>query len=180
MVYLLPKKKDSTGICFIGERRFRQFLKTYLPCNTGDIVDLNGNVVGKHEGVIYYTLGQRRGLGIGGKHGGNGERWFVIQKDLKNNVLYVSQGEDDELFTSGLTSGKFNWIPCKPSQNEFDCYAKFRYRQPDQKVHVKIVDDYAEILFYQKQRAITPGQYVVLYDEDGNCLGGAEIEKTKK
>ena len=173
-------KKDSTGICFIGERNFKKFLKNYLPAKSGEIRTLDNKVVGKHDGLMYYTLGQRRGLGIGGKSDGNGERWFVIDKDLKNNILYVSQGEDDELFTVGLISGKFNWIPTKPNKDEFDCYAKFRYRQPDQKVHVKIVDDFVDISFYEKQRAITPGQYVVLYDEYGNCLGGAEIEKTKK
>lgn len=170
------EKKDSTGICFIGERRFRQFLKTYLPCNSGDIVDLNGNVVGKHEGVIYYTLGQRRGLNIGGKKDGNGERWFVIDKDVKNNKLIVSQGEGDELFKDGLVTYNVNWIPNEPKEKEFDCYAKFRYRQPDQKVKVKIEEDRVVVYFAEKQRAVTPGQYVVFYTET-DCLGGGVIEE---
>ncbi len=174
------KKKDSTGICFIGERNFKKFLKNYLPAKSGEIRTLDEKVIGKHDGLMYYTLGQRRGLGIGGYKNGNGERWFVVKKDLKNNVLYVHQGEDKELYTSSMKSGKFNWIPQKPSQTEFDCFAKFRYRQPDQKVHVKQVDDHVEITFYEKQRAVTPGQYVVLYTEDETCLGGAEIEETFK
>lgn len=172
------KKKDSTGICFIGERNFKKFLKNYLPAKSGEIRTLDEKVVGHHDGLMYYTLGQRRGLGIGGSKDGNGERWFVIKKDLENNILYVSQGEDDELFSKSLKSGKFNWIPTKPTQTEFDCYAKFRYRQPDQKVHVKIVDEHTEISFYERQRAVTPGQYVVLYALDGEtCLGGAEINE---
>ncbi len=174
------KKKDSTGICFIGERNFKKFLKNYLPAKPGEIRTLDEKVVGRHDGLMYYTLGQRRGLGIGGAKNGNGQRWFVIKKDLKNNVLYVHQGEDSELYTSGMKSGKFNWIPTRPKEDEFDCFAKFRYRQPDQKVHVKQAIDHVEISFYEKQRAVTPGQYVVLYTHDGTCLGGAEIEETYK
>ena len=169
-------KKDSTGICFIGERNFRKFLKNYLPAKPGDIKTKDGKVVGRHDGLMYYTLGQRRGLGIGGSKEGNGERWFVIDKDLKNNVLYVSQGEGKELFSRGMISGKMNWIPEKPQTNNFDCFAKFRYRQPDQKVNVEIVDDHIEIKFYEPQRAVTPGQFVVLYDQNGICLGGAVID----
>ncbi len=178
------KKKDSTGICFIGERNFKKFLSEYLPAQKGKIMTTDGKVVGTHDGLMYYTIGQRRGLGIGGRNDGNGERWFVLSKDLQNNILYVSQGEGEELFSSGLISEKFNWIPEKPKEDEFDCYAKFRYRQPDQKVHVKIVGDHIEVTFYEKQRAITTGQYVVLYKElpDGNsaCLGGAVISEVIK
>ena len=178
------QKKDSTGICFIGERNFKKFLKEYLPAKPGKIMTLDGRHVGNHEGLMYYTLGQRRGLGIGGRSDSNGERWFVLSKDLANNILYVSQGEGEELFSSGMISEKFNWIPSKPTEQEFDCFAKFRYRQPDQKVHVKIVDDHVEVSFYEKQRAVTPGQYVVLYkdDEQGNslCLGGAVIKTVIK
>ena len=177
----LSLKKDSTGICFIGERNFKKFLQEYLPAKKGDIKTLDGTIVGKHDGLMYYTIGQRRGLGIGGRADSNGERWFVLSKDLENNVLYVSQGEGKELFSSGMISEKFNWIPEKPTEEEFDCNAKFRYRQPDQKVHVKVVGDHVEIDFYEKQRAVTPGQYVVLYKDmpDGNsiCLGGAVIDK---
>ena len=178
------QKKDSTGICFIGERNFKKFLQEYLPAKRGDIKTLDGEVVGKHDGLMYYTIGQRRGLGIGGRQDSNGERWFVLSKDLENNVLYVSQGEGEELFSSGMISEKFNWIPNEPDEKEFDCFAKFRYRQPDQKVRVKIVDDHIEVKFYEKQRAVTPGQYVVLYkdDEYGNsvCVGGAVIDKVLK
>ena len=171
------KKKDSTGVCFIGERNFKKFLQTYIPAKSGDIVDLQGNVVGKHDGVLYYTLGQRKGLNIGGKSGGNGERWFVLEKDVKNNRLVVSQGEDDLLFSKGLIAKDFNWIPQKPQEKVFDCFAKFRYRQPDQKVRVNVENDKITIDFYEKQRAVTPGQYVVLYDEDENCLGGGVIDE---
>lgn len=170
------EKKDSTGICFIGERRFRQFLKNYLPCKKGDIVDLRGKKVGTHEGVIYYTLGQRKGLNIGGMSGGNGNRWYVVDKNVKDNKLIVSQGEGEELFSNGLISYKINWIPKLPNDNEFECFAKFRYRQPDQKVLVKIEKDRVVVNFVEKQRAVTPGQYVVFYD-DTHCLGGGVIEE---
>jgi len=173
------EKKDSTGICFIGERNFKNFLKQYLPAQKGKILDLEGNEVGTHDGLMYYTLGQRRGLNIGGRKGGNGERWFVIKKDLENNILYVSQGEDDLLFTDGLYASEMNWIPEIPQKKEFDCLAKFRYRQPDQKVHVTILDDKEiKVDFAERQRAITPGQFVVLYNEDGLCLGGGIIDKS--
>ncbi len=178
------QKKDSTGICFIGERNFKKFLSEYLPAQKGEIRTLNGEVVGTHDGLMYYTIGQRRGLGIGGRSDSNGERWFVLSKDLENNILYVSQGEGEELFSSGMLSEKFNWIPNEPNEEEFDCFAKFRYRQPDQKVHVKKQGDKIEVTFYEKQRAVTPGQFVVLYQdgEDGNsyCLGGAVIDKVYK
>ncbi len=173
------EKKDSTGICFIGERNFKKFLQEYLPAQKGKILDLEGNEVGTHDGLMYYTLGQRRGLNIGGRKGGNGERWFVVEKDLANNILYVSQGEGEELFTDGLYASEMNWIPEKPDAVEIDCLAKFRYRQPDQKVHVTILNDKEiKVDFDERQRAITPGQYVVLYDEAGICLGGGTIDKS--
>lgn len=171
------EKKDSTGICFIGEKRFREFLKNYIPCKKGDIVDLTGKKVGEHEGVMYYTLGQRRGLNIGGTKDGNGERWFVVDKDVKNNKLIVSQGEGEELFSNGLISYKINWIPEAPQEKNFECFAKFRYRQPDQKVEVSIEDaGKVRVDFVEKQRAVTPGQYVVFYTEK-LCLGGGVIEE---
>ena len=173
------EKKDSTGICFIGERNFKKFLQEYLPAQQGKILDLEGNEVGTHDGLMYYTLGQRRGLNIGGRKGGNGERWFVVDKDLANNILYVSQGEGEELFSSGLYASGMNWIPDKPEEKEFDCLAKFRYRQPDQKVHVSVLNDKdIKVDFFERQRAITPGQYVVLYNEEGVCLGGGTIDKS--
>lgn len=174
-------KKDSTGICFIGERNFKKFLSEFLPAQPGEIVDTQGKVVGKHDGLMYYTLGQRRGLNIGGLKGGNGQRWFVLEKDLQNNRLIVSQGEDDLLFSDGLIATDMNWIPERPNQEEFVCFAKFRYRQPDQKVKVKITGQTTiQVDFDQKQRAITPGQFVVLYDNHGLCLGGGIIDRSYK
>lgn len=174
-------KKDSTGICFIGERNFKKFLSEYLPAKPGVIKDYkSGEVLGRHDGLMYYTLGQRKGLGIGGQKDGSGEAFFVAEKDLKNNILYVSQGEQDVLFSEGLESGVVNWIPKMPDAKEFDCYAKFRYRQPEQKVRVKLLDDGRTVVkFFEKQRAITPGQYVVFYDDE-YCLGGGIIEKIIK
>ena len=177
---ITAEKKDSTGICFIGERDFRKFLKEYIPAKPGKIVDEDGNVVGEHEGVMYYTLGQRRGLNIGGKSGGNGERWFVLSKDIEKNLLIVSQGDGDKLFSDGLVSNKVNWIPKVPTEKNFDCFAKFRYRQPDQKVNVTLNDDGSVyVKFYEKQRAVTEGQYVVFYNET-MCLGGGVIDKVIK
>lgn len=173
------EKKDSTGICFIGERNFKKFLKEYLPAKPGKILDLEGKEVGTHEGLMYYTLGQRRGLGIGGRAGGSGQRWFVVKKDLQNNILYVSQGEDDLLYSDGLLASGMNWIPELPEQKEFECFAKFRYRQPDQEVKVTILSDKEiKVDFKERQRAITPGQFVVLYDADGICLGGGIIDES--
>lgn len=169
-------KKDSTGVCFIGERNFRPFLQKFLPAHEGVIKDMQGNVVGKHEGVMFYTLGQRRGLGIGGSATGNGDRWFVIDKDIKNNILYVSQGECEELFSKGLTAINVNWIPEPPKEKDFKCLAKFRYRQPDQRVTVHIRENDVYVEFDERQRAVTPGQFVVFYDEQENCLGGGEID----
>ncbi len=175
------EKKDSTGICFIGERNFKKFLKQYLPAQPGDIKTLDGRVVGRHDGLMYYTIGQRRGLNIGGKADGNGQRWFVLKKDLKENVLYVSQGECDELFSNSLDATDFNWIPEMPKEKEFDCLAKFRYRQSDQKVRVFITGkDTIHVEFASPQRAVTEGQFVVLYLPDGTCLGGGIIDKVHK
>ncbi len=175
--FVNAKKKDSTGICFIGERNFRNFLKNYIATKEGEIVSTDGRLLGKHIGLAYYTIGQRKGLNIGGRNDGNGKPYFVVKKDLENNRLIVSQGEEDCLFSSGLISYKINWIPEKPSKNKFDCNAKFRYRQPDQAVSVEILENgHVKVLFKQKQRAITPGQFVVFYDGDV-CLGGGVIEE---
>ncbi|MBR2320728.1 MAG: tRNA 2-thiouridine(34) synthase MnmA, partial [Clostridia bacterium] len=174
------KKKDSTGICFIGERNFRKFLSTYLPAQRGKILDLSGKQVGEHEGLMYYTLGQRKGLYLGGIKGEDeGGRWFVVRKDLQNNVLYVSHGDETPLYSKSCEVSGFNWIPSKPQQTEFDCMAKFRYRQPDQPVRVHVKQDGGlHIEFYEKQRAVTEGQYAVLYDGI-NCLGGGVIESAE-
>lgn len=171
------KKKDSTGICFIGERNFRNFLKNYIPMKAGDICDLEGNVIGRHDGVFYYTLGQRRGLNIGGKDGYENDRWFVVKKDVKKNILYVNCGECDEMFSKEITVANMNWITDRPVE-PFDCFVKCRYRQPDQKARCEILKDGNIVLkFEEKQRAVTPGQYAVLYAEDGMCYGGGKIIK---
>ena len=172
-------KKDSTGICFIGERNFKNFLKTYLPSQPGDIMDTDGNKVGRHDGLMYYTIGQRRGIGLGGT-ADNQQRWFVVSKDLKNNRLVVSHGDQSVLMSRSLVSNAVNWIPTQPKQKTFECYAKFRYRQPEQKVLVSLLDDGKVFVeFAQPQRAVTEGQYVVFYDQD-NCLGGGVIDQVNK
>ncbi|MNJ48983.1 tRNA-specific 2-thiouridylase MnmA [compost metagenome] len=176
------KKKDSTGVCFIGERNFREFLSQYLPAQSGDMVDIaTGEVKGRHDGLMYYTLGQRQGLGIGGS--GSGEPWFVADKDLEQNILYVVQGEKHpSLYSTGLVASGVNWIagadvlPDKP----FKCTAKFRYRQQDQGVTlIPREDGTMFVAFDQPQKAITPGQAVVFYDGD-ECLGGGTIEVAEK
>jgi len=170
-------KKDSTGICFIGERKFKDFLQHFLPAQPGEMRTPQGEYIGKHDGLMYYTLGQRRGLNIGGR--GTGERWFVVEKDLKNNILYVVQGDQSLLNSKALKTAGFNWISGTAPKKQFEAKAKFRYRQPDQDVFVKVSDNNIEIEFKQPQRAITPGQYAVLYD--GNvCLGGGIIDKVMK
>ncbi len=168
-------KKDSTGICFIGERNFRNFLLNYIPAKSGKIMTYDGRVLGEHIGLMYYTIGQRRGLNIGGQKGDDG-RWFVIEKDLKNNILYVAHGEEEKLYSRGLLLNTVNWIPQKPQQNIFECTAKFRYRQPEQQCTVNILQDGTRVDFKERQRAITEGQFAVFYS--GNkCIGGGVIEK---
>ena len=169
-------KKDSTGICFIGERNFRNFLSKYLPAKKGDIVTTDGKKIGEHTGLMYYTLGQRRGLNIGGQKGDDGGRWFVIEKDLKNNILYVAHGSEERLYSKGLIMNAVNWIPCAPTEKEFKCTAKFRYRQPEQGCTVKINDGFIQVDFDEKQRAITEGQFAVFYKGE-KCIGGGVIEK---
>lgn len=171
-------KKDSTGICFIGERNFRNFLQTYLPNQPGKIVDVDGNVVGEHIGLMYYTLGQRRGLGLGGTKESQ-DRWFVADKDLQNNVLVVSHGDESVLMSRALKATSVNWIPA-PLGKEFSCQAKFRYRQPEQDVDVRVNDDGSvNVFFKQKQRAVTPGQFVVFYTDE-MCIGGGVIDEVFK
>lgn len=172
------KKKDSTGVCFIGERNFKEFLSGYLPAKPGEMRTLEGEVKGRHDGLMYYTLGQRQGLGIGGS--GSGEPWFVAGKDLENNILHVVQGEKHPaLYSTGLTATDLNWIKGEAPQ-ELRCTAKFRYRQPDQGVTVHFgANGTCEVMFDQPQKAITPGQSVVFYDDE-ECLGGATIDKIVK
>lgn len=172
----VAKKKDSTGICFIGERKFKEFLSNYLPAKKGEIVTTDGVVIGEHDGLMYYTLGQRRGLNIGGLRGFDQKRWYVIGKDVSTRRLIVSCGEGEELFANSLDCGVLNFIGSRPQQREFRATAKVRYRQPDQPCTVFLnPDDSAHIVFDDPQRAITPGQYVVLYIEGVVCLGGAVI-----
>lgn len=172
------KKKDSTGICFIGERNFRNFLQQYLPNQPGDIVDTNGKKVGEHIGLMYYTLGQRRGLGLGGTTESQ-DRWFVAEKDMQRNRLIVSHGDESVLMSRSLLASSFNWIP-EPPANSFCCTAKFRYRQPEQGVKVEVLPNgNVKVDFDELQRAVTPGQFVVLYDDE-KCLGGGIIEQVFK
>ena len=168
----VSEKKDSTGVCFIGERDFKKFLQNYLPAQGGDMVDESGKVVGRHDGLMYYTIGQRRGLGIGG--GGNGQRWFVIEKDVKNNRLIVSQGEDDRLYSSSAKLEDLTWISGEEYAREFDCTVRLRHRQPLQKAHVRVSGNKALVEFDQPQRAVTPGQSTVFYAGDA-CLGGGIV-----
>lgn len=174
----IADKKDSTGICFIGERKFREFLSGFLSAQKGDIKTPDGKVVGTHQGVIYYTLGQRRGLNIGGRKEGTGERWFVVDKDVQNNILYVEQGETDALFSKALLATGMSYINGRP-EGDFECSAKFRYRQADQKVRVSASNGGEHIEFEERQRAVTPGQYAALYIGD-ECIGGGVIDKVYK
>ncbi len=165
-------KKDSTGICFIGKRNFKSFLSKFLGFQKGPIINLEGKKLGEHDGLAYYTLGQRKGLQIGGP----GEPWFVIEKDLKKNTLIVEQGIDHpQLFKTKLTASDLTWIQDPPISLPFHCYAKVRYRQQDQKCVIeKIKDGLVYVSFSTPQRAITPGQSVVFYENDV-CLGGGKI-----
>ena len=169
-------KKDSTGICFIGERNFRNFLLQYIPAKPGKMMTMDGKVIGEHIGLMHYTIGQRKGLNIGGQKGDDGGRWFVIKKDLENNILYVAHGAEDALYSRGLYMKECNWIPFPPEQKTFTCTAKFRYRQEEQKCTVNIRGDGIYVDFFERQRAITPGQFAVFYDGD-KCIGGGVIEK---
>ncbi|NLJ97803.1 MAG: tRNA 2-thiouridine(34) synthase MnmA [Tissierellia bacterium] len=168
-------KKDSTGICFIGERNFDEFLDKYLLSKEGDIVDVDGDRIGQHSGLIHYTLGQRRGIGIGGI--GTGEPWFVAGKDLKKNILYVAQGEDHPaLFSTSLIGESPSWILEKAPDMPLRCTAKFRYRQKDIPVMVDILDDgNIHIKYDNPSKAVTPGQAAVLYQGEV-CLGGCIIK----
>ncbi|CAM4401499.1 tRNA (5-methylaminomethyl-2-thiouridylate)-methyltransferase [Paenibacillus sp. oral taxon 786 str. D14] len=176
------KKKDSTGVCFIGERNFKEFLSNYLPAQSGDMIDIvTGEVKGRHDGLMYYTLGQRQGLGIGGS--GTGEPWFVADKDLERNILYVVQGDKHpSLYSTSLIASGVNWIAGadKMPEGPYKCTAKFRYRQPDQGVTLtKQPDGTVHVAFDEPQKAITPGQAVVFYQGE-ECLGGGTIEAPVK
>jgi len=171
-------KKDSTGICFIGERDFRSFLAHYIPARPGEMRTPDGRRVGEHQGVMYYTLGQRNGLGIGGRQGAGGEPWYVVGKDVQANVLYVAQGGANRWLQSRrLRAEAPSWVADHAPAARFRCSAKTRYRQADQPCEVVLRDDGLEVRFDDPQRAVTPGQSVVFYDGEV-CLGGAVIAAT--
>ena len=181
---ITAKKKDSTGICFIGERRFKDFLQQYLPAQKGDIVTDDGYVIGQHDGLMYYTLGQRGGIGIGGVKDRPEEPWFVLAKDLDNNRLIVGQGHEHPMMMSTeLQAYKLDWIDGLAPKDIFSadglrCMAKSRYRQPDQACNVFAIDEHGlqvRAVFAEPQRAVTPGQSAVFYIDEV-CLGGGVIE----
>lgn len=171
-------KKDSTGICFIGERDFRAFLSTYLPAQPGELRRPDGRALGEHKGAMFYTPGQRSGLSIGGRADGSGEPWYVVGKDVIANVVYVDQGHDSPWLQSRrLSATGTHWIAATPPAASFDCTAMARYRQPPQACHVEVEGDRCTVHFDATQRAVAPGQSVVFYAGD-ECLGGAVIEST--
>lgn len=170
------RKKDSTGICFIGERRFSDFLKQYLPAQPGDIETTDGTVIGHHHGLMYHTIGQRQGLGIGGLQGASDEPWYVLRKDLTNNVLVVGQGNNHPwLFSDALTCSSIYWVNPIDTSEPLRLTAKVRYRQADQACTLEQTADGYLVRFDEPQRAVTPGQSLVLYSGD-ICLGGGVIE----
>jgi tRNA-specific 2-thiouridylase len=169
-------KKDSTGICFIGERDFNRFLSRYLPAQPGDIETPEGKALGRHNGLMYYTLGQRKGIGIGGRRDAAELPWYVADKDLARNVLVVAQGHDHpRLYSRGLIARDLHWVAGEAPILPLHCRAKTRYRQADQACTLSAGHEGCVVEFAQPQRAVTPGQSVVFYDSDV-CLGGGVIE----
>lgn len=168
------EKKDSTGICFIGKRNFKSFIEEYIPNKPGDILSVDGKLLGKHDGIFYYTIGQRKGLGIGGE----GPAWFVVNKDVENNQLVLAQGKEHKaLYSNSLTAIAPTWTSILVNKN-FECKAKIRYRQPEQECKVSIQEDgNVEVFFLKPQRAITPSQSIVFY-KDNCCIGGAIIKQS--
>ena len=170
-------KKDSTGICFIGERKFTEFLQRFLPAQPGDIITPEGEVIGVHQGLMYYTLGQRQGLGIGGMKSADESPWFVVDKNLQTNQLVAAQGHDHELLQKKqLKASQLYWVGGQSPSDNFNCHAKIRYRQTEQACTVMVYGDDCTVCFSQKQRAITPGQSIVFYMDDV-CLGGGIIDE---
>jgi tRNA-specific 2-thiouridylase len=174
------KKKDSTGICFIGERRFSDFLKQYLPAQPGDIVTPTGEVIGRHHGLMYHTIGQRQGLGIGGMKDAGDDPWYVLEKDLDRNVLIVGQGNEHPwLYSSALMASEIFWVNTETISSPRKLTAKVRYRQADQPCTLHRVEHGYQVVFDEPQRAVTPGQSVVFYDGEV-CLGGGVIESAER
>lgn len=170
------QKKDSTGICFIGERKFKTFLQSYLPALPGEIKTLDQQIIGQHDGVMYYTIGQRQGLGIGGTRASSGQPWYVASKDVKNNVLYVVQGKQHPaLYCSQAQFTDVQWITGYAPNFPFECTAKIRYRQIEQACQITQKDaNTYQAHFLHPQWAVTPGQAIVLY-QDEVCLGGGTL-----
>lgn len=175
--FTTARKKDSTGICFIGERKFKDFLQRFLPAQPGEIITPDGTVIGKHSGLMYYTLGQRQGLGIGGLKNSNDEPWFVVDKNLETNQLIAAQGHNHALLLKKhLTASQLHWVAGEAPSSKFNCKAKVRYRQTEQPCSVTINDQgCCDVTFDEPQRAITPGQSIVFYEGEV-CLGGAIID----
>lgn len=170
---ITANKKDSTGICFIGERNFKKFLENYLPAMPGEVIDIDTNeIIGKHNGLMYYTIGQRRGLDIGG----NKDKMFIVGKNLDKNVLYVAFGDNDYLYSTSCIVNNLNFnCDLKPTK----CSAKFRYRQEDIDVEVEYLNNEEILVKYDKVKAVTPGQACVLYYND-ICIGGGIIKEVRK
>ncbi|MDD0823553.1 tRNA 2-thiouridine(34) synthase MnmA [Mannheimia sp. AT1] len=175
------KKKDSTGICFIGERKFKDFLARFLPAQPGEIRTVEGKLVGRHDGLMYHTLGQRKGLGIGGVKGLSEDPFYVVEKDLINNVLIVAQGHDNSaLLSKGLIAKQLTWGDMQPLRENLRCTVKTRYRQADIPCEIQVIDDEAiQVIFDEPQIAVTPGQSAVFYLGEV-CLGGGIIETQLK
>ncbi|HSR63295.1 MAG TPA: tRNA 2-thiouridine(34) synthase MnmA [Gammaproteobacteria bacterium] len=179
--FVTHDKKDSTGICFVGERPFRVFLARFIPRERGEIETPDGKTIGSHDGVYYYTLGQRQGLGIGGVRGASEDPWYVVGKDIENNILIAAQGHDHPLlFSRQLEASDMHWVAGSAPILPLQCTAKTRYRQADQECTVTINSaSRLVVTFDNAQRAVTPGQFVVLYQQD-NCLGGGIIQHTRR
>ncbi|WP_156286210.1 tRNA 2-thiouridine(34) synthase MnmA [Oceanivirga salmonicida] len=176
---ITANKKDSTGICFIGERNFKEFLNNYLPNKKGNIVDEKGKILGTHDGLMYYTIGQRKGIGIGNTKDGNGKPWFVAYKNLEKNELVVSQGNTDILYSKGLITNDFELINKEIASFPLRCTVKFRYRQDDVSAIITKENGKHIVMFDEKQRAVTEGQIVVAYL--GNiCIGAGAIDSIIK
>ena len=178
---ITAKKKDSTGICFIGERKFKDFLARYLPAQPGNIRTVEGDIIGRHDGLMYHTLGQRKGLGIGGVKGASEDAWYVVEKDLVNNELIVAQGHDHSaLLSTGLIAQQLHWVDRQPIREPLRCTVKTRYRQTDVPCTIEPIDDESiKVIFDEPQIAVTPGQSAVFY-LDEVCFGGGIIEQQLK